>query len=153
MMEWLRLNRHNLNKPSRKSIRGAEVIVFMSPYDIPEAVRAGVDAATGRLVIQFKYSAGSEDPDEPLDTESKAGPVRLMVGRHSHRLYRVELDAVRLNVDQVEVHVLQKVDEAIDRLSENRRRPPNRGHYGVARKVIAERGGDLLKELGGCNPR
>lgn len=147
MSEWLKLDRRTLNKPSRKSIRGADVTVFLSPYDVPEAVRGDVDEATGRFVIQLKYLGNPATPNEPLDTESEEGPLVLKVGRHSHRLYRVELDLAALGVDQVQVRFFQELDEAINRLSSRRRRPQNRGHYDVAQQALSERGSDLLREL------
>lgn len=149
MSTWLRLNRHKMNRPLRRRIKGAEVTVFLSPYDVPEAVRGGVDMSTGRFTIQFKYLGCSEDPDEPLDAEAEDGPVVLRVGRNSHRLYRIELDTESLGVDRVEIRVLKAVDDAIDDLSKRRQRPPNRGRYDVTRQALVERGHDLVRELVG----
>ena len=153
MAEWLWLNRKRLNKATEKTIKGAEVTVLLSPYDIPEAVRGGLVSSSGRFAIQFKYQGGPEDPDEPLDAESEDGPVVLRVGRNSHRLYRIQLDVKSLDIHQVELRVLQEVGQAIDRLSASRRRPPNRGRYDVARQVLSERGHDLVKELVTGTPR
>jgi hypothetical protein len=147
MPGWLKLDPRKLERERKEEVSGARVVVFLSPYDTPEAVRGFFDKALNRFVIQFKYLGCSEEPDEPLDTESHDQHICLRVGRHSHRLYKVEIDVEQLGVSAVGLDVLQQVDDAIDWLDSERRRPSNRGRYGVTKQAISDRKDDLLSEL------
>ena len=147
MSGWLRLNQSELNKGTPKKINGVEVVVFLSPYDIPEGVRGDFDESLKRFVIRFKYLGGPEKPNEPLEQVSQDDHVTLAVGRNSHRLYRVEIDVMSLGADEIVLKVAEDLDEAIDWLSEKRHRPSNRGRYDVAKMAISERKDELFREL------
>lgn len=148
MSGWLELEQDKLDEGTQREIRGVEVMVFLSPYDIPEAVRGSFDKSIDRFVIEFKYLGGPEEPNEPLDKESQDKHVVLAVGRHSHRLYRIEVDVVSLGVEAVGLHVLEdEMDGAIDWLSDQRERPGNRGHYEIVKKAISEHSTELFRDL------
>lgn len=83
--EWISLDTRP--QPIRKKVRGVEMLVMPSPYDIPEAVRAGFDFTTSQLVIQFRYIE--------LDTavvHNVSQLARMFVGRHSGRLLGMSID-------------------------------------------------------------
>jgi hypothetical protein len=147
MSGWLSLKQNELDKGTPRNINGVEVVVFLSPYDIPEGVRGDFDESLNRFVIRFKYVGGPEEPNEPVERESHDDHVTLVVGRHSHRLYRVEIDVMRLGANGIVLKVAQDLNEAIDWLSEKRQRPSNRGRYDVAKMAISERRDDLFREL------
>jgi hypothetical protein len=138
--QWLKIDRRKF-KTSRT--HGHGIVFLPSPYDLPEAVRGFIDQANGKLVIQIKYLGGPEEPNEPLDTESQDEHLVFRVGRHSHRLYRIEIDPQRIGA----VRMLQDVDEGIDWLSGERKRPTNRGRYSIAKIAVSERGRDLISTL------
>lgn len=148
MSGWLRLNQKELDKGTPKKINGVEVVVFLSPYDIPDAVRGDFDESLNRFVIRFKYVGGTEEPNEPVERESHDEHVTLVVGRHSHRLYRVEIDVVSLGANEIVLDVVSHdLDEAIDWLAKKRERPRNRGRYDVAKMAISERKDELFRDL------
>lgn len=77
--EWITLDAKP--EPTRKKVRGVEMLVVPSPYDVPDAVRAGFDFATNELVIQFRYI----ESDSPVARDVKQ-LAKMYVGRHSGRL-------------------------------------------------------------------
>ena len=136
--QWLKIDRRKFKSP-----RTHGIVFLPSPYDLPEAVRGFIDQANGKLVIQIKYLGGAEEPNEPLDTESQDEHLVFRVGRHSHRLYQIEIDPQRIGT----VRMLQDVDKGIDWLSDERKRPTNRGRYGVAKVAVSQRAHDLISTL------
>ena len=87
MSEWVRLDAEKLNTPQLEAIRGVNITVRMSPYDVPEAVRGYYDEELERFVIEFRYIG-----DEPFRQKQKGEHITLRIGRHSGRLYGVEVN-------------------------------------------------------------
>jgi hypothetical protein len=148
MSEWLKLDPRKLNPARREQIRGVEVEVFLSPYDVPDAVRGDFDDEVRRFVIEFKYPTGGET----LVSSDDDRHVRLFTGRHSGRVYRIEVDVEALEAKAVGLRVhgpklIEEVDEAIDRAvrkPDHKVRPVN---YAIVRDIIAERSGELFESL------
>jgi hypothetical protein len=143
MSDWLTLNPAALNKARHEQIRGVEVQVLLSPYDVPEAVRGYYDRHIRRFVIEFRYISG----DESLIPDAQDEHITLKIGRNSHRLYRIEIDVDRLKAPAVALKLVHAVDQAIDRLVQRSRRSPREGNYEVAKEVILERGNELFQSL------
>lgn len=141
MSKIIALDPDELNKPRREVIRGVDVEVAVAPQDVPETVGGGYDSSSRHFVIEFRYFSG----DEPSVLEKQDGPVKLFVGKKTGRLYRIEIDAVRLNADEVKVSVLvRKVDEAIGRLAKVPRLRFRQGNYQVAKEVVDQVSDRLL---------
>lgn len=96
MSEWVRLNAEKLNMPKRQAVRGADITVRMSPYDVPEAVRGYYDEELKRFVIEFRYIG-----DEPFRQKQKGEHITLRMGRHSGRLYGIEVDVGAMKAQRV----------------------------------------------------
>ena len=58
--------------------------VYVSPYDVPEAVRSCYDAVDHLFTIQFKYVGGEEAKRQALGDREVA-----LLGRNSNRLQEV----------------------------------------------------------------
>lgn len=91
MNPWIRLMPSRLNHRRIEDIGGVPVEVYLSPYDVPEAVRSYRDDATGHLIVQFRYMR-VEEPKEPLSQHWVSNCVHIALGKHSGRIYRMELD-------------------------------------------------------------
>jgi len=142
---WLPLDASKLEKHERTEIDGVEVNVFMSPYDVPEAVRGRYDVAVGRLLIEFKYF----DEEKPVVDEPHGDHIVLRVGKNSGRLLGIQLDADALKAKQVGLRVfVEQVRKAINELSNTRSKDPSRiRNYQVTEEVITDHSAELFKEL------
>lgn len=91
-------------------VRGVNVTLVVSPYDVPEAFRGDYSPDRKRFRIEFRYIS-----DEPTNTEKVDEHVCFEIGRKSGRLYAIEIDVDRFGAEKVEVRV--GVDERVsDRL-------------------------------------
>lgn len=144
---WLQLDPSKLERHERTEMDGVEVHVFMSPYDVPEAVRGRLDASIGKFVIEFKYLDEEKSLNEPHGEH-----IVLRVGKNSKRLLGLEIDVDALKARQVGVvfapRLVESVKKAITELAKSHPAKPSRlRNYEVAGEVIAERGEQLFKAL------
>lgn len=77
--EWITLDAHS--EPTRRTVRGEEVAVMPSPYDVPQAMRAGFDFDGNELVVQFRYI----EPDSQVAHQVRQ-VASIYFGKHSGRL-------------------------------------------------------------------
>ena len=55
MSDWIELEAGKFEKPAVECLKGVTVQVFMSPFDIPRAVRGRFDQSISRFAIEFEY--------------------------------------------------------------------------------------------------
>lgn len=93
---------------------GVTIEMSVSPYDVPNEVKGDFDKESKRFLIEFKYLQ-----DEPWKRESHGEHVFLRVGKHSHRLYGIEVDVTALGTDSVELKVQarERVNSALEAIS------------------------------------
>jgi hypothetical protein len=129
-MGWMRVDQNQINQPLENrdpAASGVSLQVFVSPYDIPEAIHGGYDKGISRFVISFKY-AGVEE--ESISKTTGNEHIDFFVGKDSNRLYRIAVDVDAMQATTVEV----AVSSAIDRLAES---PTRRtGNYIAAKRAI-----------------
>jgi len=150
MSEWVRLDVQQFSKPKRLKSHGVEINVVMSPYDVPEAVRGNFDQVLKQFVIEFRYI-----DDEPVKREKHGEHIALRIGRHSGRLYGIEVDVNAMEADAVGLHVqLPKAPEvsaaviqAINTLAHKPAKQPRQENYEVAKDAITRKGGEIFAEL------
>lgn len=137
MSEWLDVNPKEFSKPEQLRIRGVNVDVFLSPYDMPEAVRGTYDKNEQKFTIEFRYIGG----DEPLERDVQ-DKTTISVGKRSKRIYKIELTQVELtNKMSVGLRLmLPKVDAALDRLEHDYASAQRSGNYQIAKKILEKRG-------------
>jgi hypothetical protein len=98
MPNWIHIDQDALAAPRVDTLRGVDVTIYFSPYDVPEAVRGDYDPSRKRFVVQFKYPGGEEEPDlEPQQREH----ALFRVGRRTGRLYEIEVDVDSLGAQTV----------------------------------------------------
>lgn len=148
MSEWIRLDEDEiarLDRPlSGQFEKGIEINVYMSPYDVPLAIRADYDESKDRFGIHLKYIS-----DEPVTRRPGEDRVTFKVGKHSGRLYGIEIDTSNLDVEAVhlKLHVQQEIDRTLQNLLEDPPewlRPPS---YRVAKQVISNKSDQLFSRL------
>jgi len=88
---WLKTNLEPQDLSERLDVNGRTITVYLSPYDVPRAIRPTVDGEILRL--EFDYPGGR---DEPSRCES-FGAVTFCFGAKSGRLMKIEADGPSLD--------------------------------------------------------
>jgi hypothetical protein len=103
---WINVEQSKFTKelPLGKK-KGVEFRIFVSPYDIPEAVRGYMDRDNNRFVIEFRYIL-----DEPLIKNKIDDKVTMFIGSNSKRIYSIESDIKALNVNQVSLKIISAIE-------------------------------------------
>lgn len=143
MSDWVKLNPSEFNKPEHVSVNGADIEVFLSPYDMPEAFRGSFIKQEGKFEIEFKYIGGNE----PLEAKKvKDGSMLLQIGRHSKRLYRILLD---IEPDKREVTLsllLPKFNKQLETLTRALGSDVPERNYKVTKEILAKKGNQILQD-------
>ncbi|NQU21609.1 MAG: hypothetical protein HQ567_10025 [Candidatus Nealsonbacteria bacterium] len=141
MAEWIELDPETLQQLDRTTQDGVEIIVGLSPYDIPDGVRGSKDDQSGRFVIELRYL----DNEEEKIAECPGKEVSLIVGKHSKRLYEIHVDVDKLKATEVGLRLmLPEVDDAIEKLSHRPQYANRIRHYEVAKDVISRNSEKLV---------
>jgi hypothetical protein len=142
MAKWIRVDPEKFTKLRHEKIRGVDVEVFVSPYDVPLAVGGEYNEKIDKFVIEFKYLSPEEEKI-PLKDDPD---FSLIVGEKSRRLYGIQIEVKKLDAERVGLRVLvEQVDKAIDRLQSLK--PERVGNYKVAKEVISSSGAQLFEPL------
>lgn len=134
---WISVDRAKYDPGTPVSEHGVEFHVFISPYDMPEAVRGDFDESKRRFVIEFKYIA-----TEPLEHQTPDDYVTFVVGENSRRLYRIEVDVEGMGADAVVLRVSRAMD-ALERRLGTAHVPAD--NFTVARKVLTDNAGTFAR--------
>ena len=118
--------------------RGVKVNLYLSPYDIPDAVSGDYDKATKRFVIQFKYLG-----DEPKESQALDKNISLRVGKNSHRIYEIAVDVGALDVEVVAL----EVKSAIDKFEASYAKSQSKESYRMAREILTSRKNEIFAPL------
>lgn len=135
MENWIKLREleapHELTG-NAEGDQGINVQVTLSPYDIPVAVRTSEEPGKRLFVIEFKYISGN---DEPRETKVEDASVRILTGKKSGRLFRLEVAGA---VGELTIAHQRKVDETLDRLydEESTRSWRHAGNYHLAKEIL-----------------
>jgi hypothetical protein len=109
-MEWIKTNTFDLAARRGKKACRIDPHVFLSPYDVPNAVRTST--YKDKIVIEFRYINIMEDKKIH---EGKNDGVLLEVGVSTKRLYKVILDrSVLEHFDEHNLRALLPLKSAVD---------------------------------------
>lgn len=135
MSQWLKLKPAVLNTERHQLIRGVQVNVFMSPHDVPGAVRGEFEKSLNRFVIEFKYI-----DEEPWNRVASDHNIALRVGRHSGRLHGIEIDAVGSQADKVQLrmHIVDMIKQALTGFAQHSGKNNRIANYQIAKDVISK---------------
>jgi hypothetical protein len=153
MAKWVQVDWEKLNQPRQQTINGVEVTVYLSPYDMPEAVKGEYNDAKDRFVVRFQYLGGKE----PIEYRSEDEHVQLGIGRKTSRLHEILVDVNALQANSVMLKmqpsdlVANEVKDAIDRFA---RSPvaaaPQKGNYEAVSEVLQQRREQVYSPLAGA---
>jgi hypothetical protein len=88
MNKWIEVSQTEVNKPFQKKVKGINVLMMISPFDVPTASRFGMDPQNNQFVVEFKYLAS----DEPRDLSKYQDGVCFEVGKKTGKIFKVNID-------------------------------------------------------------
>ena len=138
MRDWIVLDRHHAARAQKERIRGVDVTVYMSPHNVPRAVRGITLAETGIFRIEFQYLDGSE---HPLDTPrvSSDGVVTIYPGRHSGRIQRIDVKTQgSTNTVSLKIGVVEEAEKGLRELQTTEKTLSKRMNLGAAVEALHE---------------
>lgn len=141
MSDWIRIDPSLSSEAIAPEQEGVQINLIMSPFDVPRFMRGSFDAASRRFIIEFKYIG-----EEPIKRQESDKNITLRVGKHSGRLYGIEVNVEELGVNavQLRVHIPKVIDNAIDKqiqrleMSERPQRLNRRANFEVAKRALSE---------------
>jgi len=146
MTGWVKLEPAQFeNVKTQKRIRGIDVDVYISPYDIPEAVRGYFDEDLDRFVIEFRYIE-----DERTEQHPQSEKVTLRLGKYSQRIYAIEIDVKALKAKAVSLNLNLLEDEVEGALNAFASESPSRmreTNYALTRDVIDQEKEEIFEPL------
>lgn len=127
MYEWIPVEVETQGLNEKANIRGVEVELLVSPYDVPKAIRGYYDDEK-HLVIEFRYI----DNDEPLVEQRLASSFLLFTGESSKRLFKIVVEKVGLDANTI----IKKITEAISDLAKNPKSIESQDNYKLAKHAF-----------------
>lgn len=113
-VRWIRVDPNEYDEPGEIGMADADVVLFVSPFDIPRYVRGYYSENRRRFVIEFKYIT-----DEPTEKKSFGPPeVTTIIGRKTGRIRGFEIDVKALDATTVALR-LRAVRRAIKAVRDN----------------------------------
>lgn len=138
-MNWIKTEPRRLNpgKIVRQPGKGIVVRRFLSPYDVPDAIRA-IAREGNQFHVQFRYME-EDEPHEVLDTVAFPSDGTVQLGRHSDRLYNLTVRS-----ESPEDALVQ----AVGLISKVAQSKPTAAHkYDVAQRALAAAKQQLIESL------
>jgi hypothetical protein len=91
--------------------KGLAYTVFVSPYDVPHAVRGMYDDDDHIFIIEFRYIQ-----DEPIRLMAWDENTTLRLGKHSGRLFGLQVDVDRVGAGTVKLDFVSEIDQLVNKL-------------------------------------
>lgn len=137
--EWIELDPDILNESTPQlNDNGVEVVVGLSPFDIPEAVRGYMNAQLNRFVIEFRY-LGEEERRVPQKLNDF---INLRIGENSNRPYEILIDVTALKADTVKLLVVLK--EALEKVAVEKANPRKQAFFRMAGSIVKDKETELM---------
>ncbi len=138
--KWIRVNSSEFQHETTSS---RSISFYISPYDIPQAVRGFFDSETNEVVIAFRYADGAE----PTETRTHSDKVNLVIGKKSNRIFEIRLhkDFCATGTVKLDFKTTEMISDALKRLSPAEGRTHARSNYNVATSVIRAKNEVLLE--------
>ena len=141
--KWVRVDPTEVERDiaSRKG-RGVELRLFLSPYDVPDAVRGRYDSNLGRFVIEFRYIQ-----EEEWERDEHHEYITLRLGKNSRRILGIEIDVDRLKADHIKLDLRRMVGRRIRKIAKSGKRRVPQGNYDAAIDILHDKEREVLEEL------
>jgi hypothetical protein len=107
MSRTIQIDSQKYNKSRKATVRGVDVEVSPSPYDVPYAVAVDYFSGWGVVTIRFKYLADEVTVQVPTRTSA----LSLEIGKNSRRIYGIEV--ILSAIDGISPGLTERVSSAI----------------------------------------
>lgn len=144
MTDWISIDSSTLQDKQVEKKYGVKIVIGLSPFDIPEAVRGDYNARLDRFVIEFKYLGGTEDL--VIGFEDKE--LSLWFGKKSGCLYKIHVDVKQMETESIGVRLMLDVDTALKSLEHKKKYHNRIRHFKAAKAAIKENESELLLNVG-----
>jgi len=129
----------------RINIRGNKIEVFVSPYDIPKAIRGYRDPDAGRIVIEMKYIT----EDEPTKTQKISDWISCAIGKASSRIYSISVVAKTAEFragDEIRRDAsMKELVQCIDEMANAATRSASKNNPEMVKQAIISHSSELLE--------
>lgn len=150
MPEWITINLSELNKPQKDVIKGMDVKVYFSPYDMPRAVCGEYGDDKSYFAVKLAYF----DKGEKTVSQKFDDKLEFLIGKSSGRLHEVRLDMNKLTVQakgigDLQQMAFQEIDDAVKSFAEKQSGSGSLpiDNYIAASGAIEQRRDLLFKDL------
>jgi hypothetical protein len=147
MDEWIEVNTDQASPEIEQKVRGVNVKLSASPYDVPTKVRGYRENNSDFFVIEFQHIVSGEPIREMRP--SPEGRMILEVGKISKRIYKIKVDVVHFKADAVRLQIATQVEQAMEaaitQFGKNADIPPSR--YEVTGQVLRSNSAALFGAL------
>lgn len=132
MQDWTRINSAVIRRDDRLTASGPlGQRSLISPYDIPDAVRAYYERGASTFVAEFRYAT-----EEPLVRRDQGEQITLWIGKNSGRLYRVEAKISDVKPGDRVTLMISEAGVAIDKLSAEKPLFKRRANYSLVKELL-----------------
>jgi len=135
MNEWLEVDPQELKKLAKLSHEthgGVEIILSLSPYDLPDAVRGLFDKHKDKFIIEFRYI--QEEKLRTIGSDELNDLISLRIGRNSGRLYGIEVNVNKAKANAV-AHTIRTINYMLDFII-NQPDFKRKDNFNVAKKLL-----------------
>ena len=117
---------------------------WVSPYDVPEAVRGYYCNNKKCFVIEFKYIS-----PEDIVERKQSSRVTLRIGKNSGRLYAIELDVQSFEAGEVlcRVEVQQALRNVLTHLVQEPVISTRKSNYKFAKDAVEQNESQILQPV------
>jgi hypothetical protein len=106
---WIVTDTVRITEQGGSNGSSVKVHFTVSPYDVPDAVRARVDESSNGLIIEFRYI-----PINERKIEKFYEGVKFQVGKNTNRIYKIFLDKLKDASVVIETEFSpQRIEESI----------------------------------------
>lgn len=143
MTNWIATNTYDLANRRGKKFSRLNSKVMLSPYYVPEALRAYLDEKN--IVIEFRYINISE----PKEIFQETDGVTFEVGKKTDRIYKIRFDKKNSMTAKFSERYKDSLNSAFNSFMSQRSsdRASRKSRYSAAFSALTDNAGQIEKEL------
>jgi hypothetical protein len=145
MSNWISIDHRDINlTKSSENFKGIKVNIYVSPYDIPEALRGYYDTGIDKFIIEFYYIS-----DESVKRNKQSDHITLEIGKNSNRIYKIIIDVKSIKANTIDLNLIpKKVESAIDQFVNSiEPRERKNENYKIAKDLLSKKKDEIYSEL------
>lgn len=152
MKKWIETDTYKLSQIEGDGQKQAkqQITFLLSPYDVPDAVRATIDEETQRIVIEFRYI-----PIREKTVKKRNNGVEFELGAKTKRIYKIFLEhgtetelVIETHDNQFKEHSIEVAEDALEEfIAHHERISERKEKYTAAKSALHNYKQELACEL------